>query len=124
MRNRRIVGLLVVVLLLASCSILRQVSIQTDINTYKEILVKCRTDIVVLRSEIVRNETIHVTRIVTYYESVFKGLIHKYNFLAEEAKQLTSEDMTRWQEWRIRVLQLRTDVDKVKRIYENEIHGG
>ena len=125
MRNKRIVSLLFIVLLLVvSCSIVKQVSIQSDINADKEILVGCRTDIVVLRSEIVRNETIPISRIVTYYESVFKGLIHEYNFLAEEAKQLTSEDMARWQEWRIRVQELRTNVDKVERIYENEIHGG
>ena len=125
MKDKRIISLLVVVLFLAvSCSMIKQVSVQSDINDDKKDLVSIRVDLVTLRSKIVRNDTIPVSRIVTYYESVFKGLIAEYNSLAEEAKGLTSESMDRWQEWRIRVMELRTNVDKVRCIYENEIHGG
>lgn len=125
MRNRKtcLIGLIFLCTILFSCSIVRNVRIQGDINADKELLVQYRQKIVLLRSKIIRDETITVERLREFYDPAMKGLVTEYNILAEEGKTLTAEDGELWQDWRIRVMELGNEVRMIERIYEGEIHG-
>ncbi len=125
MRNRKtcLIGLIFLCTILFSCSIVRNVRIQGDINADKELLVQYRTKIVLLRSKIIRDETITTERLREYYDPAMQGLVAEYNILAEEGKTLTAKDGELWQDWRIRVMELGNEVRTLERIYEGEIHG-
>jgi len=120
MRERKAYLILFICMFLVSCSLVRNVRIQGDINEDRELLVQYRTKIVLLRSEIIRDENIPVERVRDFYDPAIKGLVTEYNILAEEGKTLRAEDKERWHVWRVRVLELGSEIKLLERIYKGE----
>jgi hypothetical protein len=123
MRERKAYLIIFFCMILFSCSVVSNIRIQGDINTDKKLLVEYRKKIVLLRSQIIRDDTITIERITDFYDPAIKGLVIEYNILAEEGKTLRAEDKDMWEDWRLRVMELGNDVKKLERIYKAEVHG-